>query len=258
MRPLFGVFCSVLTSVMLYASPASAQIHFTDCVSLTGNNATILIPTSAVEPSGTYRLAEGDELAVFNQDGACAGVAVWRGGNLALPIWGTDPLNSGRRGLGHGEFFTVTLWSSADGVEYAVALSYSTAYPYYRADGAYAEDAMYLVASLNVVGAAPSQTTLKAATFDEAPGTQAFTLSQNYPNPFRRSTAIAYHLATGTQVRLDVINLQGQSVRTLVSQYQTAGDYDFVFDAGDLPSGLYVCRLTAGGTVQTQRMLLLN
>ncbi|MCP4634758.1 MAG: T9SS type A sorting domain-containing protein, partial [candidate division Zixibacteria bacterium] len=85
-----------------------------------------------------------------------------------------------------------------------------------------------------------------------------FALEQNYPNPFNPSTEIIYSLPTPSDVRLEVFNLMGQQITTLVDSHQKAGNYSVNWDASDKASGLYFYRLTAGENVFTKRMTLLK
>ncbi|MDT8325145.1 MAG: T9SS type A sorting domain-containing protein, partial [Bacteroidota bacterium] len=84
------------------------------------------------------------------------------------------------------------------------------------------------------------------------------TLAQNYPNPFNPSTSISYTLPAGGAVRLTVYNNLGETVRTLVDRVQAAGRHTVAFEAGDLPSGLYLYELRAGDTRLTRKMMLLE
>ena len=88
-------------------------------------------------------------------------------------------------------------------------------------------------------------------------------LAPNFPNPFNSRTLIPYRLATPGAVRLEIYNLLGQSLRTLVDQYQDAGLYKVRWDARDrrgamVSAGMYLVRLHYPGGVQTQRLLYLK
>jgi hypothetical protein len=83
-----------------------------------------------------------------------------------------------------------------------------------------------------------------------------FSLGQNYPNPFNPSTVIRYGLPQQSHVLLDVYNVIGQKVATLVNENQQAGFHEVHFNGTSLPSGLYFYRLTSGGFVQTLKMVL--
>jgi hypothetical protein len=85
-----------------------------------------------------------------------------------------------------------------------------------------------------------------------------FDLDQNYPNPFNPSTTISFSVPDNGFVTLKVYDLMGQEVSTLVEKQLTPGRYETTFSAGSLASGLYMYQLTAGGKVETRRMLLLK
>ena len=90
-----------------------------------------------------------------------------------------------------------------------------------------------------------------------------FELKQNYPNPFNPETEIQYSLQRSGQVTLEVYNLLGQKVRTLVDEYQRAGSYGVDWDGINqqgsfVSSGLYFYRLLVDGSSQTKRMVLLR
>lgn len=74
--------------------------------------------------------------------------------------------------------------------------------------------------------------------------TRTYVLQQNYPNPFNPTTKITYHLPVGSQVRLEIINVLGQIVATLVNSEQTAGDYNVEW-LPNTSSGTYFYKLEA-------------
>ena len=83
-------------------------------------------------------------------------------------------------------------------------------------------------------------------------------LSKNYPNPFNPSTTIQYAFSSSHNVRLDVFNIRGQFIRTLVDEHKPPGKYSVVFNAGGLSNGVYLYRLVAGDFTQTRKMVLLK
>ncbi len=85
-----------------------------------------------------------------------------------------------------------------------------------------------------------------------------FALYQNYPNPFNPTTTIRFDLKESGRVRLTVYNALGQKIATLVDKKMQAGHKGVVWDAQDMPTGIYFYRLEAGSYTETKRMILLK
>ena len=83
-------------------------------------------------------------------------------------------------------------------------------------------------------------------------------LSQNYPNPFNPATTIEFQIPQAAPVRLEVFDLLGQKVATVVDEIVSAGVYRVPFVATDLPSGTYLYRLSAGNFIQTRKLTILK
>ena len=83
-------------------------------------------------------------------------------------------------------------------------------------------------------------------------------LAQNYPNPFNPATTIGYELPASTDVRLDVYDMTGRQLSTLVNGVYPSGYHTVQWDAIGLPTGIYVYRLTTGGKAITQTMTLVR
>ena len=89
-------------------------------------------------------------------------------------------------------------------------------------------------------------------------GVKAFSLSNNYPNPFNPTTTINYQIPELSFVTLKVFDVLGSEIATLVNEENPSGRYKAEFDATDLPSGIYFYRLQAGSFVETKKMMLLK
>ena len=86
----------------------------------------------------------------------------------------------------------------------------------------------------------------------------SFTLSQNYPNPFNPVTRINFEIAKAGQVKVEVFNITGQRVKTLINQKMAAGDHTITWDARNFASGVYFYKLSFGSLSQTKKMILLK
>lgn len=84
------------------------------------------------------------------------------------------------------------------------------------------------------------------------------TLDQNFPNPFNPTTNISFTLPQAGEVRLQVFDLLGREVSTLVNSRQSAGAHTVTFDASSLSSGVYIYRLQVSGVVLTRKLTLIK
>ena len=90
-----------------------------------------------------------------------------------------------------------------------------------------------------------------------------YSLDQNYPNPFNPTTTIRYQLPEAGDVKINIYNILGQQVRTLVNTRQNAGSYSMVWDGRDragqsVASGMYIYRMESGNFVQQRKMMLIK
>jgi len=84
----------------------------------------------------------------------------------------------------------------------------------------------------------------------------SFSLGQNYPNPFNPTTKIQFSIPHSGFVTLRVYDVLGQELTTLVADDLLMGGFEVQWDASDYASGVYFCRLRAGGFNQTRKLLL--
>lgn len=83
-------------------------------------------------------------------------------------------------------------------------------------------------------------------------------LQPNYPNPFNPSTNIAFSLNQASRVNLEIFDMRGSKVATIVDDRLAAGEHQYAFNASNLPSGVYIYRLRAGQNELSRKMTLLK
>ncbi|HUU26325.1 MAG TPA: FlgD immunoglobulin-like domain containing protein [archaeon] len=141
--------------------------------------------------------------------------------------------------------------------------------PAEKMEGLTAEDIEYvktMIAQMNLTE--EEAEAFRIALYDSAGSSvlpKAFSLSQNSPNPFNPATTISYSVPEGNSVHviLEVFDLRGQIVRTLVDETRNAGTYTVFWDGTDnqgrkVASGVFFYRMRAGSFVQTRKMVLLK
>ncbi|MCX6173705.1 MAG: T9SS type A sorting domain-containing protein [Ignavibacteriales bacterium] len=85
-----------------------------------------------------------------------------------------------------------------------------------------------------------------------------FILNQNYPNPFNPSTSITYSLPNTGYITLEVFNMIGQRVATLIDGIENAGSHQIQFNANKIASGIYFYRIQFNSLTLTKRMMLMK
>ncbi|MCB0732587.1 MAG: T9SS type A sorting domain-containing protein, partial [Ignavibacteriae bacterium] len=91
----------------------------------------------------------------------------------------------------------------------------------------------------------------------------SFKLYQNYPNPFNSSTNINFILEKKTEVKLDIYNVNGEKIKTIINNYKQPGNYSIIWDGKNnkgemVSSGIYYYRLIQINNSKTKKMILLQ
>lgn len=132
--------------------PASIRAQaFEECVQNI-NNATVVIPVSAQATVSGEAIETGDEVAVFTDDGTCAGRGVWSDGNLSIAAAGVDSQTP--VGFEPGESLHFRVWDASTGIVYDADVTYTpcdTGNPLCKDDGRYEPNRLYHIGSLEAV-----------------------------------------------------------------------------------------------------------
>jgi hypothetical protein len=116
----------------------------------------------------------------------------------------------------------------------------------------------YSLIAVDVNGVREQLSTVSASPRADESTPSDYALYQNFPNPFNPTTTIAFSLAADGFVNLKLYNVAGQEVRTIVSGVLAAGYHTVGLDAGTLPSGVYLCVLTAGDFRAARKLMLIR
>ena len=85
---------------------------------------------------------------------------------------------------------------------------------------------------------------------------KSFDLLQNYPNPFNPATTICLHVPKSSHVKIEIFNVFGQHIETLIEEERSSGVYSILWNAEDMPSGIYLCSMKAGSFAQLKKLTL--
>jgi hypothetical protein len=187
----------------------------------------------------------GNEIGVWTESGKLVGSGHVINGKAALTVWGRNEfLPDNDFGANMQESLWLTLWSAGMEKEYPLKII-----ALHTIDGQirdqqnlFFEPDAILIAKVEIEETIP----------------QSYTLEQNFPNPFNPTTTIRYEIPRDAKVTIDVYNLLGQKIRTLVDEEHSAGVYQIVFTGEMLASGVYFYRIQAGNYTEIKKMVLLR
>ena len=211
------------------ASPQEEVSHASEIL-ITESNMSLLIQSLPNLPS------DGVEITLQNGSGLIVGECKLIGeGPWGLAVWGDDPTTEDVDGAIDGELLDMQVWHKDQLVDARVT--------WIKGESGYVKDALS-IAEINLSGS--------ASVADE------FMLSEPYPNPFNSSTKLSFSLIEDGFTELAIYDVGGRLVSTLLSQPLAAGHHRITFNAGSLPSGVFLAQLKSGGEVMNVKMLLLR
>jgi len=176
-----------------------------------------------------------EEIGVITSDGICVGAArAIRGKPIGLAVWGDDPTTAEKDGALVGDSLMIRVWMHNKELDFSAE--------WLVEDGIYDPDGFAQVILTTSGPQFPSD----------------FILSDPYPNPFNSSTAIVYSLPNNAAIKIGVYDLAGKEVAVVFDGVHQAGTYSSVWQADNVPSGIYICRLNAGDRTQSVKLLLVR
>ena len=92
----------------------------------------------------------------------------------------------------------------------------------------------------------------------ESPVPNNYRLFQNYPNPFNPVTTLKFATPKSSIIKISIYDILGKEIKTILNKEISEGIYEMSFDAGDLKSGTYFCRMTADGFSDVKRISVLK
>lgn len=85
-----------------------------------------------------------------------------------------------------------------------------------------------------------------------------YKLFQNFPNPFNPNTKITYHIPKNNFVKLEIFDIRGKLIQTLVNEPQVAGNYSIEVSGINFSSGVYYYKIKAGAFTETKKLILIK
>ncbi len=197
------------------------------------------VSSSATLIVSTPDMDDGTRILASTEAGETVGAGNVSDGRAMVRVWGDDPQTGTRDGAQANEKLTLRVADAPETETFQISGIRSVI-----GEAAKSGDIRY----------APNA--LLAATLASSP--LELELRQNYPNPARTTTKIEYVVPEVSQVRLEVYDLLGRRVATLVDEEKSAGAHAYDLDASRLSSGVYFYRLRAGGAIESRKMVVVQ
>jgi hypothetical protein len=227
--------------------------HYIPTYSNTGESAVLVVELDSLYGKG--------EIGVWCNEGELIGSGSVHDDRAVMVIWGNNVRTSEKiDGAIPGETLQLTFWSSIDSTEYDLTLLNIRDI---LAGDESGDSLRYYPEGIFIVNAAIERDE-KGDDVDEGEIETPeglpirFTLHQNFPNPFNPSTSIRFSVPDEVHVNLAIYNVLGQEIDILVNEVKPPGNYEYFFDAANLPSGIYIYNLSAGFYIETKKMVLIR
>ncbi len=202
----------------------------------TGNNAILLIQSNNFE--------DNDEIAILAvKSNMIVGSAVVSDKKAILTVWGDDITTQEKDGAEEGETLKLLYYSTKLNKEIPLTVKNITD----PLTGKVIHDVLKYKADAVLI--------VESEISNIIPN--SYVLEQNYPNPFNPYTTIKYGLPEDSKITIEVFDILGRKVAVLVDKYQKAGFYEVIFYADELPSGIYIYRMIANGSIIASKKMLL-
>jgi hypothetical protein len=225
-------------------------------------SAQIQLSPSAIITSAPIPASVSDTMIVFNVGGGPLHYTISDrerfGGDPSDLTWLTEDPSAGTIDAGDSAIITVTFITN----DLTPDSSYDAMIVVSSNDIAHPEEDLIVRLTTGSVGIGDGEDVTSSGSLP-----RAFAMAQNYPNPFNPSTSIGYDVPVGredgVQVKLEVFNVRGQLIATLVDDVKTPGSYVVHWDGTDdagrkTGSGIYIYRLKAGDFSATRKMVVLK
>lgn len=185
---------------------------------------------------------DGDEAGVFDQQNILVGGGVFRDGKAAVVVYGNESITDETdEGAEENELLNVYTYSSGTGSVNAAVDAVE------NLDGSVSGQLVFKNNSAGIIRISSSGTV-----------PLEFNVYQNYPNPFNPETVISFDIAQAGLVKLDVFDIMGQKVASLVDEVKDAGRYNVKFNASALSTGTYFYKLVQGNNTSVKKMILIK
>jgi hypothetical protein len=212
--------------------PELLNPHWSEPVN-TGNNMSVLVTSIADVP-----VCPGSQIAAFSSEKQIVGSGlIDEDGRCGLAVWGDDSETPGKDGLNSGEAFELRVWTPDENVELDVEIV-----NFIEGEALVYTPDTFLALDLKVETDIPLN----------------YELSEAFPNPFNAVTRISFSLPVTNRVSVQIFDLSGRLIETLVNDIQPAGQHSITWESRNASSGVYLVRVETSDFKDTRKVVLLR